>query len=93
MGYPINQSAQQPNGGVVVRGTGTMSGAKPLYVIDGVVSENQNIENINPATIQSINVLKGESAVQKYGEKAKDGAIEITLKKGTTSDQTSGNEL
>ena len=94
IGQPMFQSVPQSNGGIVVRGTGTtMSGAKPLYVIDGVVSEIQNVENINPNTIQSINVVKNETATQKYGEKAKDGVVEITLKKGVTSDQTSNSEV
>jgi TonB family protein len=93
VGYAKNQSAQQPIGSVVVRGFGNMSGTQPLYVVDGVVSDIQSIEGINPTTIQSINVLKVESATQKYGEKAKDGVVEITLKKGTTSDQTSDSEV
>jgi TonB family protein len=93
VGYGKDQSAQQPTGGVVVRSTGTMAGAKPLYVIDGVVSASQNIEDINPATIQSIAVVKNESAIKKYGEKGKDGVVEITLKKGVTSDKTSDAEI
>lgn len=39
------------------------------------------MKDIDPNTIKSINVLKGENATKKYGEKAKSGVIEITTKK------------
>ncbi|MRR20335.1 TonB family protein, partial [bacterium] len=51
-----------------------------LVVIDGVVS-NKNISEISPDEIAEAKVLKGEMALLKYGEKAKEGAIEITTKK------------
>ena len=53
---------------------------KPLIVINGIISENKKIEDIDPETIESVNVLKDEMAVDKYGEKGKNGAIEIKLK-------------
>jgi TonB-dependent SusC/RagA subfamily outer membrane receptor len=56
-------------------------GIKPLYVIDGVVAEDSNIESLSPDNIESISVLKGETAIAKYGEKGKNGVIEITTKK------------
>ena len=37
------------------------------------------MKNIPPANIESINVLKGESAKNKYGEKGKNGVVEITM--------------
>ncbi len=52
-----------------------------LYVIDGKEMESISMKDIDPNTIQSINVLKGENAVKKYGEKGKNGVIEITTKK------------
>jgi TonB family protein len=56
------------------------NGARPLLVIDGEIN-TIDISSINPENIQSMTVLKGESATRKYGEKGKDGVIEITLKK------------
>jgi hypothetical protein len=41
--------------------------------------QKQLFELIDPAKIQSVNVLKENSAEQKYGEKGKHGAIEITV--------------
>ncbi len=54
---------------------------QPLIIVDGKEDPNTNIKDIDPETIKSINVLKGESAANKYGEKGKNGVIEITLKK------------
>jgi hypothetical protein len=53
----------------------------PLIFIDGKKTKKGIMDNIEPDTIESVNVLKGESAIKKYGEKAKDGVIEITTKK------------
>lgn len=64
----------------MLRNSGLISDANPLLVVDGNISENKNIDSINPETIQSVNVLKGEPAIAKYGEKAKNGVLEITLK-------------
>ena len=52
-----------------------------LYIIDGKEMESGSMNDIDPTTIKSINVLKGENATKKYGEKAKSGVIEITTKK------------
>jgi TonB-dependent SusC/RagA subfamily outer membrane receptor len=54
---------------------------KPLYVVDGVIAQNvEDAEKINPEHIQTINVLKGESATALYGEKGKNGVVLITTK-------------
>ncbi|MEZ0539961.1 M56 family metallopeptidase [Fibrella arboris] len=54
----------------------------PLYLVDGEEISHEAMETINPNTIQSIDVLKGESATSVYGLKAKNGVIRITTKKG-----------
>ena len=51
---------------------------KPLVFIDGVVNEKDGYSKINPEDIRSMNVLKDEYAVKKYGEKGKNGVIEVT---------------
>lgn len=54
--------------------------AKPLMIVDG--KEIPDFKQVRSADdIESVNVLKGEKAVQAYGEKGKDGVIEITTKK------------
>lgn len=53
----------------------------PLYVIDGKII-NDDI-NVNANEIESIRVIKGQKAIEKYGERALDGAIVITTKQTT----------
>jgi len=50
-------------------------------IVDGKEMEGGSIEDIDPKTIETINVYKGDKAVEKYGEKAKDGVVEIKTKK------------
>lgn len=79
----INPAVQSPSAGVKIRST---SGKKPLVVVNGVVTDI-DVDKINPDSIKSINVLKDNTATEKYGEKGRDGVIEITTKKalpGTT---------
>ena len=54
--------------------------AHPLIMLDGVTTDI-DVNKIDPETIESIDVLKNESAIALYGEKAKDGVILITTKK------------
>ena len=56
----------------------------PLIVVDGVIKDI-SVNSISPEIIQSISVMKGESATRRYGEKAKDGVIEITTKTGSVT--------
>jgi protein TonB len=53
----------------------------PLIVVNGVI-KNISVNSISPDAIQSISVLKGESAIKRYGVEGKDGVIEITTKAG-----------
>lgn len=53
----------------------------PLVILDGKEFPHEKIESINPDNIEAINVLKDESATKKYGDKGKNGVIEITSKK------------
>ena len=66
--------------GINIRG----NGPPPLYVLDGVVVDKFDINKIDPETIESIKVLKDEPAIKEYGEKGKDGVIEITTKKNNS---------
>ncbi|KAB5487587.1 M56 family metallopeptidase [Flagellimonas hadalis] len=56
--------------------------SEPLYYIDGKKVSSKDVQKISPKDIKSMNVLKGEMAIEKYGKKAKDGVVEITTKKG-----------
>ena len=54
---------------------------KPLFIVDGKVMDGKKVYSINPKTIERYYVQNGQEAIDKYGEKAKDGVILITLKK------------
>ena len=53
--------------------------------MDGVVASSADIQKINPDQIEYMSILKGETAVAKYGDKGINGVIEITTKKGKVS--------
>lgn len=53
---------------------------KPLYILDGKIISENKFKKIDSNSIESVNVLKGNSATAIYGEKAKYGAIIITSK-------------
>ncbi len=56
-------------------------GKEPIFFIDGKESTKEKMEKLDSDQIESINVLKGKSAIKKYGKEAEDGVIEITTKK------------
>ena len=57
------------------------SDSMPLYVVDGIAMEKDKLDKVDPKTISSVNVLKGDAATRIYGEKGKNGIVVITLKK------------
>jgi hypothetical protein len=52
-----------------------------LYVLDDVITSIDDLDKVNPETFKVIKVIKGKDAIDKYGEKGKNGVIEITTKK------------
>lgn len=54
---------------------------KPLIIIDGKEIKNRSIEDIDADSVESINVLKGKTAIEKYGQKGSNGVVEIKTKK------------
>ncbi|PIF59479.1 SusC/RagA family TonB-linked outer membrane protein [Flavobacterium sp. 2] len=66
---------------VVIRGAGTaLGGRNPLYVVDGMPTEN--INNINTNDITSYEILKDASSLAIYGTRGANGVIMITTKAG-----------
>jgi TonB-linked SusC/RagA family outer membrane protein len=66
---------------VIIRGLGTaLGGRTPLYIVDGMPTEN--INNINTNDITSYEILKDASALAIYGTRAANGVIIITTKQG-----------
>jgi TonB-dependent SusC/RagA subfamily outer membrane receptor len=52
-----------------------------LYIIDGAVGSKRAVDALDAKSIQSVNVLKGQSAIAEYGEKGKNGVVIVTTKK------------
>jgi hypothetical protein len=57
------------------------TGVKPLFVLDGKIIQQADIEKIDTRNIESIEVLKGEKATDQYGDKGKNGVVVISSKK------------
>lgn len=65
---------------VAIRGLNTFGDGEPLYVVDGVFTSS--INNIDPASIEKIDVLKDAAATAIYGSRASSGVIIVTTKQG-----------
>lgn len=65
-----------------IRGYSSFENNNPLYIVDGVPS--QDISNINPNDIESMSVLKDAGAASVYGSRASNGVIIVSTKKGGT---------
>ena len=81
-GVQITQSSTQPGKGykVYIRGIGTTGNSAPLYVIDGVAGGS--LDDINPADIETIDILKDAASAAIYGARAANGVILVTTKQG-----------
>ncbi|WP_236262936.1 SusC/RagA family TonB-linked outer membrane protein [Aggregatimonas sangjinii] len=83
-GVQINQTTGVPGEGMNVRIRGQLSisgGSDPLYVVDGFPIAG-NLNNINPAEIENITVLKDAASTSLYGSRAANGVVLITTKQG-----------
>lgn len=80
-GVNISSTSGQPGESmkVSIRGLGTVGNASPLYLIDGVGGD---ISTLNPADIESIDVLKDAASAAIYGAQAANGVVLITTKSG-----------
>ena len=71
---------------IMVRGISSMSaGTAPLYVVDGIPFSG-DMNNINPADIESMTVLKDAASNALYGARGANGVIMITTKKAKRGD-------
>ena len=80
-GVQVVQNSGTPGGDVsiLIRGVGTINDASPLYVIDGV-PVNGGMWYINPADVESIDVLKDASATAIYGSRGANGVVMVTTR-------------
>ena len=83
-GVQVTQNSGQPGGTVTVRIRGSNSivgGNNPLYVVDGFALAGTP-SALNPADIESIDVLKDASATAIYGSRGANGVIIVTTRRG-----------
>lgn len=80
-GVQVVQNSGAPGGDVsiLIRGTGTINDASPLYVIDGV-PVSAGMWYLNPNDVESIDVLKDASATAIYGSRGANGVVMVTTK-------------
>jgi TonB-linked SusC/RagA family outer membrane protein len=106
-GVQINNNSGVPGDAVFVRVRGTTSinsGNDPLYIVDGVFLNNESMQtistggrktspiaDINPADIESMEVLKDASATAIYGARGANGVIIITTKRGDYNSRSQVN--
>ena len=83
-GVTITPSSGQPGSGtrVRIRGIGTINDSNPLYIVDGMPVTG-GIEYINPADIESVEVLKDAASAAIYGARGANGVILVTTRQGT----------
>lgn len=87
-GVMVTSSDGQPgaNSDIVIRGIGSVTqSSAPLYVIDGFPQEDANFNSINPAEVESIEVLRDASATAIYGARGSNGVIIVTTKRGKSA--------
>lgn len=99
-GVMVTTNSAQPGGGISVniRGVSSLSGTtEPLYVIDGIQIQPQltgynnssslnPLAQLNPADIESMEILQGPSATAIYGSRATNGVVLITTKRGKSGE-------
>jgi TonB-linked SusC/RagA family outer membrane protein len=83
-GINVTSSSGQPGAQsmIRIRGIGTINDANPLYIIDGMPTDQNGMESVNPNDIESIEVLKDAASGAIYGARAANGVILVTTKKG-----------
>jgi TonB-linked SusC/RagA family outer membrane protein len=100
-GVQVSSNSGTPGGGMTVRVRGTTSinaDNNPLYVVDGIPISNSPLASqgvggqvvnpmadINPADIESMEILKDASATAIYGARAANGVVIITTKRGANA--------
>ena len=83
-GVNVTSASGQPGSKsmIRIRGIGTINNSEPLYIIDGMPTNQDGMESVNPNDIESIEVLKDAASGAIYGARAANGVILVTTKKG-----------
>jgi len=89
-GVNITSTSGQPGGGfkVNIRGVGTIGNSSPLYVVDGVITND--ITYLNNSDIASVDILKDAASCAIYGINGANGVVLITTKNGSSVSKKGG---
>ncbi len=82
----ISQISGQPGNDdatILIRGVGTFGNSQPLVIIDGVVGD---LRDVNPRDLASVSILKDAASSAIYGNRAANGVILITTKRGESGE-------
>jgi len=93
-GVNVVQSNADPGAGadIRIRGIGTLGNHYPLIIIDGVPTDRNGMNSIDPKDIKSLSVLKDAASAAIYGSRAANGVIIIKTNRGTgAKDKTQVN--
>ena len=88
-GVTIISDSGQPGAGskIRIRGTSTINDSDPLYIVDGMPSEN-GIDHLNPTDIESVEILKDAASAAIYGARGANGVVLVTTKEGKKGQTT-----
>ena len=83
-GVNVTSASGQPGSSprITIRGNGTINNSNPLFLVDGM-HIGGGIDFLNPADIESIEVLKDAASAAIYGARAANGVVLVTTKKGS----------
>jgi TonB-linked SusC/RagA family outer membrane protein len=83
-GVMIMNNSGQPGDNLTIRirGVGTHHDPDPLFLVDGLPMEKESLDYLNPADVESVEILKDASSAAIYGTRGANGVILITTKQG-----------
>jgi TonB-linked SusC/RagA family outer membrane protein len=84
-GLQITQNSNGVDGGtrIVLRGNRSLTGNnQALVVVDGIISNTNILNSLDPNVIESVNIIKGAAGSALYGSQGSNGVIVVTTKKG-----------
>ncbi|MGL1888617.1 MAG: TonB-dependent receptor [Reichenbachiella sp.] len=90
-GVMVMNNSGQPGDqlSVIIRGAGSNGDVQPLYIVDGLPLSGAGLDFLNPADVESIEILKDATSSAIYGTRASNGVVLITTKGGGRSEKTS----
>ena len=84
-GASITQSSGTPGAGfnIILRAVNSLDNTTPLILVDGIqMNRDNNINNLDPSTVDHIEVVKGPAGGMLYGAQGANGVIQVFTKKG-----------